>query len=400
MLASSSTSPLASWKAPHRHIRRRKLISTNMSDRESSYNRQSLLGGYNPNQSRPTPSNTSGIAPKRATRASYRPALSPPPAIALPATPSFAPAPATNGYQHHHSQQLPLRISNQSPVATGRGYTTSHHPYSAHSLASTPDIDNDLSDGFSSSNERNYRPLYRSRAHQSSVSTNSQAQSLHFSTRQQTSSSTGSISQTETDLAYASTSSSPVRDRAGGVSPGSYFAAYPPVPAPLSRDRSDSEVSAGSSAHTASASAMSPVQSPPLAPAVTHRASPRSKDQTQSSSSHRHASTSHSHKSRPSSRRALTAALELAKSAVLLDQTNDDPRGAVQAYANTVRLLGEVMDRVMRGDDPPSSSTAPGNSSGTDAAAEDRKKRGRRKSNLVAKEEEVRRLKAIVSLLS
>ncbi len=349
---------------------------------------------YNPRS--PLSSSTPALAPRRTARASYRPALSPPPAIALPATPSFTPTPGTGtGYQ----QQLPMRISNnQSPV--GRGYSSSHHPYSAHSLASTPDIDNHHSDGFNSNNDRDYRNLYRSQAHQSPVSTHSQAQSLNFSARLQASPSAGSIShqpQQESDLAYASTSS-PVRDRTANVSPGSYFAAYPPVPASRSRERSDSEssaISAGSSAHTASAVALplpAPVQSPS-----------RSRDHTQSSSSHRHApgTSSHSHKNKPSSRRALTAALELAKSAVLLDQTNDDPRGAVQAYANTVRLLGEVMDRVMRGEDPPSSSssTAPGynSSSGADAAAEDRRRRGRRKSNVVAKEEEVRRLKAIVS---
>lgn len=93
---------------------------------------------------------------------------------------------------------------------------------------------------------------------------------------------------------------------------------------------------------------------------------------------------------RPSSRRALTAALELAKAAVQLDATNEDPHGAVVAYARSVQLLGEVMERVMRGEDASGSGHA-GASDG-----EDRRRGGRRRS-VVAKEEEVRRLKAIVS---
>ena len=55
--------------------------------------------------------------------------------------------------------------------------------------------------------------------------------------------------------------------------------------------------------------------------------------------------------SRPSSRKALTKALELAREAVRLDSTNDDPYGAVMAYARSVALLSEVMERVMRGED-------------------------------------------------
>lgn len=84
---------------------------------------------------------------------------------------------------------------------------------------------------------------------------------------------------------------------------------------------------------------------------------------------------------RPSSRRALTKALELAREAVKLDSTNDDPYGAVLAYGKSVALLSEVMERVMRGED---STEVP------------RKKNGRRRS-VVAQEEEVRRLKSIVS---
>ncbi|KAH9944537.1 uncharacterized protein BXZ73DRAFT_97021 [Epithele typhae] len=85
---------------------------------------------------------------------------------------------------------------------------------------------------------------------------------------------------------------------------------------------------------------------------------------------------------RPSSRRALTRALELAREAVKLDSTNDDPYGAVMAYAKSVALLSEVMERVMRGEDSTESH---------------RRKNGRRRS-VVAQEEEVRRLKSIVSI--
>ncbi|KAI0778015.1 hypothetical protein BD413DRAFT_466209 [Trametes elegans] len=81
---------------------------------------------------------------------------------------------------------------------------------------------------------------------------------------------------------------------------------------------------------------------------------------------------------RPSSRRALTRALELAREAVRLDSTNDDPHGAVMAYARSVALLSEVMERVMRGED----------------STESRRRNGRRRS-VVAQEEEVRRLKSI-----
>ncbi|KAH9857940.1 hypothetical protein C2E23DRAFT_855867 [Lenzites betulinus] len=81
---------------------------------------------------------------------------------------------------------------------------------------------------------------------------------------------------------------------------------------------------------------------------------------------------------RPSSRKALTRALALAREAVKLDSTNDDPYGAVMAYARSVALLSEVMERVMRGEDS------------TDA----RRRNGRRRS-VVAQEEEVQRLKSI-----
>jgi hypothetical protein len=87
-------------------------------------------------------------------------------------------------------------------------------------------------------------------------------------------------------------------------------------------------------------------------------------------------------RSRPSSRRALTKALELAREAVKLDSTNDDPYGAVVAYGKSVALLSKVMERVMNGEDS------------TDSV----RRRGGRRRSVVAQEEEVRRLKAIVCL--
>lgn len=82
----------------------------------------------------------------------------------------------------------------------------------------------------------------------------------------------------------------------------------------------------------------------------------------------------------PSSRRALTRALELAREAVQLDSTNDNPYAAVMAYGRSVALLSEVMERVRRGED----------------STEHRRRNGRRRS-VVAQEEEVRRLQNIVS---
>ncbi|KAF9535823.1 hypothetical protein CPB83DRAFT_802441 [Crepidotus variabilis] len=87
----------------------------------------------------------------------------------------------------------------------------------------------------------------------------------------------------------------------------------------------------------------------------------------------------HSHRSenRPSSRRALTRALELAREAVQLDSTNEDPEAAVQAYAQSVALLSEVMERVRSGEDSTESH------------------RRRRRRSVAAQEEEIRRLQNI-----
>ena len=84
----------------------------------------------------------------------------------------------------------------------------------------------------------------------------------------------------------------------------------------------------------------------------------------------------------PSSRRALTRALELAQEAVRIDASNDDPHAAVMAYAKSVALLNEVMERVMRGED-------------TDS----KRKNGSRRRSVVAKEDEARRLRSIVRTL-
>jgi hypothetical protein len=163
------------------------------------------------------------------------------------------------------------------------------------------------------------------------------------------------------------------------VPAGSYFAAYP---SSSSRDRSNSATSHSSLGGRSVSGAVSPS----LHSAANHLQSTDSISQIPPNSSHSQAGRSQ----RPSSRRALTAALELAKAAVQLDSTNEDPHGAVVAYARSVQLLGEVMERVMRGEDASSS----GHAGTTDG--EERRRGGRRRS-VVAKEEEVRRLKAIVS---
>jgi hypothetical protein len=80
----------------------------------------------------------------------------------------------------------------------------------------------------------------------------------------------------------------------------------------------------------------------------------------------------------------LTKALELAREAVKLDSTNDDPYGAVVAYGKSVALLSKVMERVINGED----------------SSEAVRRRGGRRRSVVAQEEEVRRLKAIVRIVS
>lgn len=87
--------------------------------------------------------------------------------------------------------------------------------------------------------------------------------------------------------------------------------------------------------------------------------------------------------SRPSSRRALVAALSLAQEAVQLDTAGNSPQMAVDAYARSVVLLREVMSRVSSGE----SAGAGGSTS----------RAGSSSRSLTPREEEVRRLRSIVS---
>ncbi|KAG8760759.1 hypothetical protein FRC14_002055 [Serendipita sp. 396] len=314
------------------------------------------------------------ISPSRKpNRISTRPNANQPSANALPIAPSLTTISPLG------SQQSPqgLRVSSQPSLVSGRGHSpTMAHPYSAQSLGSTSDVEHEYSDGGISSSDRSQRPLYRSVAHSENSqqpAVVSQARVGNFDNRQP---STHSITPSS-DSNYGHVVYAP-RDPSTGISPGSYFAAYPPVTGSGYRGRSDSAnsaASAGSSPYPAPLTAPSGSGAPP--------------------SNH---SASHSRSTRPSSRKALTAALELAKNAVQLDSSNDNPHAAVLAYAKSVRLLGEVMERVMRGEDTASSSTATAGANGhantPSADAEDRR-RGSRRRSVVAKEEEVRRLKAI-----
>lgn len=62
------------------------------------------------------------------------------------------------------------------------------------------------------------------------------------------------------------------------------------------------------------------------------------------------------------SRRAITHALELAQVAVRLDAQNDDPAGAISAYARAVALLNHILSptvrELRRGQDPSRSSVS------------------------------------------
>jgi hypothetical protein len=358
---------------------------------------------YNHNQSRPPP--TSALAPsRRPNRASYKPAMNPPPNIALPATPHMAMSSASS----LHYAQNPLRASSQTSFSSGRGHSPiSSHPYSAQSLASTPETELDPSNGYSSANERLQKAAHRSLAHTNGMqhsAMHSQAQPFPSNGRQASTSSlnsTGEYGYTHSNL--------PPRERSTAVSPGSYFAQYPPATSPTPRDRSNSSTtgtSSGFSSHSSPASITPPTPGKPSTlVSHSHHYSSQSHTTQASSSSHQpnddHTGPSQPPKPRPSSRRALTAALELAKHAVQLDASNDDPNGAVLAYAKSVQLLGEVMERVMRGED--SSAVSSSQTSGTAGShtnqntdSEERRRGGRRRS-VVAKEEEVRRLRAIVS---
>ena len=89
-------------------------------------------------------------------------------------------------------------------------------------------------------------------------------------------------------------------------------------------------------------------------------------------------------RSRLSPRRTLREALELAREAVKLDSTDDDPHGAAVAYGKSVTLLRKVMERDINDEDS------------NDSVHQ----RGGRRRSVVAQEEEVHRLKAVVRLIS
>lgn len=355
-----------------------------MSDMDGSYGQSSLatmnLAYNNPKINPVQPLNGS----RRPSRTTYKPSAGPPPASALPAPPS-------NMQQYTQQHIQPLRLQ---PVASN----IANHPYSAQPYALTPDSGSDLEEGFSSANEGQNRHIRRPPAHTSGPLSSSQAQGLNISARQASASSLDSYS--ELPYHYPSPTTR--------VSPGSYFAAYPPTALPTARDRSGSnvsDISVDTPSHQGSNTDTPPASGPSSISFSQTHSSSQPIPQAASTTSSQSKPQSTSHRTRPSSRKALTAALELAKSAVQIDATNDDPHGAVLAYAKSVQLLSEVMERVMRGEDTSgptstntssaaSSSTITGASSGGEA--EDKRRTGRRRS-VVAKEEEVRRLKAIVS---
>ncbi len=80
--------------------------------------------------------------------------------------------------------------------------------------------------------------------------------------------------------------------------------------------------------------------------------------------------------SRP--QKALIAALQLAQEAVQLDSSGDYPISAVKAYARSVALLNDVMEKAINGEHSQSSG-------------------GRPSRSLASREEEVRKLRSIVS---
>ncbi|CCA70979.1 hypothetical protein PIIN_04912 [Serendipita indica DSM 11827] len=357
-----------------------------MSDLDGAYG-QSPLATLNPAYSQPRMQSMNQITgTRRPSRASYKPA-NPPPNIALPATPSFS-TNQSSSLQHPPQSLKPL---HHASTAAQRGPSPiAAHPYSAQSLASTPDLEHDISDDYYHPTDLAHHAHYRSYANNDSVDMAIPSQPAAFAadSRQSSSSALNAPS-------YPGGPPSPAlpRDRSPAVSPGSYFAAYPPASGVSFRERSGSANSTSSVEILAQAAPLLPHQAQ-SSNQTSHRTSPSMASSVPASESSQRgkrasSSRSHPHKSRPSTRKALTAALELAKVAVQLDGTSDDPHGAVKAYAKSVRLLREVMERVMRGEDSPSTS-----SSTRAGEADDQRPIGRRRS-VVAKEEEVRRLKAI-----
>ncbi|KAG6868325.1 hypothetical protein C0993_004934 [Termitomyces sp. T159_Od127] len=131
------------------------------------------------------------------------------------------------------------------------------------------------------------------------------------------------------------------------------------------------------SSHTTPHSSVEDLSDPPPL-SILPQSSSRVFTNTQELSNHSQAPRESRRESRvPSSRRALTRALELAREAVQIDSTNDNPEAAVQAYGRSVALLSEVMERVRRGED-----------------STENHRRHRRRS-VAAQEEEIRRLQNI-----
>jgi len=359
------------------------------------------------------------LASRRQRPASLMP-TAPPPAQALPPTPAIA--------QSYPTQSLSSRLQNPAPSYAVQahsppvGYAQQNnvysHPYSPHPYASNvnpqqhPPRDTNGTAYRATSYRQSLQQPYQS-SRQPTLTNHRQSQSPSPSSSASNSSilsasvglgiflpSSTSNSYSDQPLSSPYSELSPRRLRESRVGPmssvpaGSYFAAYP---SSSSRDRSDSATSnsslGGPRPMTASTANLhsSRAASPSLHSVSNYLQSSDSISHPSPTPPNSSSSAQAGRSQRPSSRRALTAALELAKAAVQLDATNEDPHGAVVAYARSVQLLGEVMERVMRGEDASGS----GHTGATDG--EERRRGGRRRS-VVAKEEEVRRLKAIVSL--
>ena len=359
------------------------------------------------------------IPPALTSRRQRPPSLmptAPPPAQALPPAPPIS--------QSYTAQAVTSRLQDPSPSSAVQahsqpvGYAQQNnvysHPYAPHAYATNvnpkqhPSRDPNDAAYPATSYRQSLQQLYHS-SRQPTLQTNRQSQSPSPSPSASNSSilsasvglgitlpSTTPNGYSDHALSGFSSELGPRRFRdsrpvlTSSVPAGSYFAAYP---SSSSRDRSNSANSHSSlgSAQPMTTSTPNLHSSGAVSPSL-HSARYNLQSTDSISQIPPNASSSPAGRSqRPSSRRALTAALELAKAAVQLDATNEDPHGAVVAYARSVQLLGEVMERVMRGEDASGS----GHAGATDG--EERRRGGRRRS-VVAKEEEVRRLKAIVSI--
>lgn len=334
----------------------------------------------------------------------------PPSLLPTSPPPNHAPPPPPDAQMSRNSgpSSLPASRSIFAHSLSQSASAIVAHPYSAHPYASSQDHDHQTSaeDVFGPAAYRNphlpssaFRPSHSPPpGHPGSANAMFQGIGLGISAQ----AASFDHPQPPPAATYQPDSGSPRRETTPGrpPPPGSYFAVY----GQSARERVDSAMSSASTS-TAPPRQLPSSSAPVSLPASTSTSTLPSSAQSQGPSEHlhphraasQHAPTSasshsgHSRGQRPSSRRALTAALELAKAAVQLDATNDDPHGAVMAYAKSVQLLGEVMERVMRGED----SSGAGHAGAADG---DERRRGGRRRSVVAKEEEVRRLKAIVSV--